>query len=357
MSEQVAAPAPYTALALQVRTRCVNAIGDVAAARAMMRESIDHIGARVRSSKAFVHQYNGTDVRLVVLPEYCLTGFPMGESIADWQAKAALEPDGPEYEALAAIAQGNDVFLCGNVYETDAYFPEFYFQTCFVISPAGETVLRYRRLISLYAPAPYDVWDRFLDRYGLDGVFPVADTEIGRLAAIASEEILYPEVARCLLMRGAEVFLHPTSEVGSPRNTPKSIARQARAIENIAYVVSANSASLDEIPWPAASTSGMSTVVDPHGHVLAEANPGGESMVAHALVELQGLREARRRTGLTNTVSRLPLQAFADSYRDHVVRPANRLLDADGRPVTPQRGEMRGWQAEDIAALAARGRI
>ena len=29
------------------------------------------------------------------------------------------------------------------------------------------------------------------DRYGLDGVFPVVKTEIGRLAAVASEEILY----------------------------------------------------------------------------------------------------------------------------------------------------------------------
>lgn len=357
MSEQVPAPAAYTALALQVRTRSVNASTSVEDARATMRSSIDHIGARVRSSKAFVQQYNGTDVRLVVLPEYCLTGFPMGESIADWQAKAALDPAGPEYEALAAIAWANDVFLCGNVYETDEHFPGFYFQACFVIAPSGDTVLRYRRLISLYAPAPYDVWDRFLDRYGLDGVFPVADTEIGRLAAIASEEILYPEIARCLMLRGAEVFLHPTSEVGSPRPTPKAIARQARAVENLAYVVSSNTAALDEIPFPAASTSGMSAVIDPHGHVLAEANPGGESMVAHALVELRALREARRRTGLTNTISRLPLQAFADTYRDHVVRPANRLLDADGQAVTPERGQMGAWQAEDIAALAARGRI
>jgi len=351
------APEPYSALALQVRTRSVNAAADAADARRMMRESIDHVGARVRSSKAFVRQYNGTDVRLVVLPGYFLTGFPMGESVAAWQARAAVAPDGPEYEALAAIAQANDIHLCGNVYETDAHFPDFYFQTCFIIGPSGDTVLRYRRLISLYAPAPYDVWDRFLERYGLEGVFPVADTPIGRLAAVASEEILYPEVARCLMLRGAELFVHPTSEVGSPQLTPKAIARRARASENIAYVVSANTASLDAIPWPAASTSGMSTVVDFHGHVLAEANPGGESMVAHALIELESLRAARRRSGLTNTLSRLPLQAFAETYRDRVVRPPNRLLDAQGRPRAPERGEMNAWQEADIAQLARRGLI
>ena len=111
-----------------------------------------------------------------------------------------------------------------------------------MIAPSGDFVLRYRRMISLSGPTPYDVWDRYLDIYGLEGVFPVADTPIGRLAAIASEEILYPEIARCHAMRGAEVFVHPTSEAGTPQDSIKEIARRARAIENMAFVVSANSA-------------------------------------------------------------------------------------------------------------------
>ena len=43
-------------------------------------------------------------------------------------------------------------------------------------------------------------------------MFPVAKTAIGNLAAIASEKILYPEVARCLAMRGAEIFYTPHLE-------------------------------------------------------------------------------------------------------------------------------------------------
>jgi predicted amidohydrolase len=357
MSDAVHTPEPYSALALQVSTDCVNAVSDPAEARRMMMTSLRRIGAKLRSSKGFVRQYNGTEVKLVVLPEYFLSGFPMGEDVPTWIAKACLDPDGAEYDALAELAQSAGVFLCGNVYETDPNFPDLYFQCCFVIDPAGHVVLRYRRLISLYAPSPCDLWQKYLDLYGLDAVFPVADTEIGRLAAIASEEILYPEVARCLLMRGAEVFLHPTSEVGSPLLTPKAVARRARAIENMAYVVSSNSASLDQIPFPAASTSGMSTVIDYHGNVLCEANPGGESMVAHALINLKSLREARRRTGLTNMVSRLPLQVFAESYASTVFRPCNRLATPEGGYRVPTRGEMNAWQEEDIEGLSGRGLI
>ena len=83
-------------------------------------------------------------------------------------------------------------------------------------------------------------------------------------------------------MRGAEVFVHSTSEAGSPSVSTKELARRARAAENLAYVVSANSASLEGIPVPAQSTSGMSKIVDYYGQIMAEASPGGESMVANA---------------------------------------------------------------------------
>ena len=68
-----------------------------------------------------------------------------------------------------------------------------------VIGPNGDVVLRYRRLTSCFEPTPHDVWDRYLDVYGADAIFPVARTDIGNLGTIASEEILYPEITRCIV--------------------------------------------------------------------------------------------------------------------------------------------------------------
>jgi predicted amidohydrolase len=348
------APERYGALALQFATACVNDCGDRDAARQRMRENLARVGASVAASKGFIRQYSGIETKLVVLPEYFLTGFPLGESVPVWRDKAALAIDGPEYRALAEIAARSDVYLAGNAYEIDPHFPELYFQTCFIIAPSGETVLRYRRMISLSAPSPYDVWDRYLEIYGLDGVFPVADTPIGRLAAIASEEIQYPEIARCHAMRGAEVFVHPSSEAGSPSVSTKEIARRARAAENLAYVVSANSAALTHIAIPAESTTGMSKVVDYQGQILAEASPGGESMVAYATIDLAALRACRRKTGLTNVLVRQPLQAYAASYADTAFHPANLLLDG-GTVRVPERREFSEWQRADIERLVKRG--
>ncbi|MEV0997579.1 nitrilase-related carbon-nitrogen hydrolase [Nonomuraea sp. NPDC050202] len=318
----------YTALALQVETRVGAGIGT----------AIDRIGVQVGGSKAWL----GPELRLVVLPEYVLTGFPMGESTGQWRDRAALDPGGPEYRALGTIAADHDVFLCVNAYERDEHFPGLFFQATVIFSPAGEVVLRYRRLHSLFSPTPYDVWERYLEIYGIDGVLPVARTELGNLAVVASEEILMPELARALALRGAEVLCNPTSEASSPALTPKAVARRARAVENLAYVVSANSGGLTGIAIPGDSTNGGSEVIDHQGRVLAQAGPG-ETLVAAAELDLAALRRARLRPGMANLLSRVKTGLWAEEYARHdVERPAEGV---------PDRAELRARQLAAIARL------
>lgn len=338
----------YRALALQAGCFAINGAIDAAEARSRILANIDRIGAAVGASKAFI----GQDLKLVVLPEYFATSYPMGETIEGWAARAAFTVDGPECARLARIASDHAVYLSGNAYEVDRAFPELYFQTSFIIDPDGTLILRYRRLVSLFAPSPHDVWDAYLEAHGAEAVFPVADTAIGRLACIASEEILYPEIARALALRGAEIFLHSTSEVGSPQLTPKDIAKRARAVENLAYVVSANSAGIHGLPFPAASTDGMSKIVDDQGRVLAEAGYG-ESMVANAEIDLAGLRRRRLRPGMGHTLSRLPAAAIALGLAPATL-PPNGFL-ADGQVRVPERAEFARRQRETILRMKRDG--
>jgi predicted amidohydrolase len=339
----------YRALALQLRCRAVNQLSHDEA-RASMRATIARIEAQIGAAKAFL----GSDVRLVVLPEYFLTGFPMGDPLPAWRDKAAIAQDGAEATALAAVAQKHGVFLAANAYETDAAFPELYFQACLVWSPSGELVLRYRRLISMFAPSPWDVWDAFLDRYGIDAVFPVAATAIGRLAAIASEEILYPEIARAHAVKGAEILLHSTSEAGSPELTPKDVAKRARALENLCYVVSANSGGIEGTAMAENSTDGMSKLVDYTGRVLAVAETG-ETINAHAEIDLAALRRNRARVGMGNLLARQALGLFAATYQGEI-HPKNTMW-RDGKVVVPERAAFAERQRGVIAALTARGLI
>ncbi len=341
----------YAAVAMQLTARSVEALADRAETQAAMVAHIDTVAAQILQAKVFIEQYGGSPLKLAVLPEYLFTSYPGRIGIPEFATKAAIAPDGPEYAALGAVAQRLGLFIAGNAYETDAHFPGLYFQASFVVAPSGDVVLRYRRLNSMYAPTPHDVWSKYLDIYGLDGVFPVADTEIGRLAAIASEEILYPEIARAQALRGAEVFVHSSSEIGSPALTHKQLARRARAFENLAYVVSANTAGISGTAMPLASADGNSAVVDWKGNVLAESN-SGETFTAFADIDIDGLRRARRKPGMTNYLSRQRLELFAAAYAGSV-QPA----DALGDGTIPDRDHFKRVQDAVISRLSAAGLI
>ncbi|MCA3002452.1 MAG: nitrilase-related carbon-nitrogen hydrolase [Burkholderiales bacterium] len=340
MSSQPNLFGPYRALALQIRCDAVNSISDVAACRAQMMRSIARIDRQIAASKMF----SGDDLKLVVLPEYFLTSFPTGPDLPTWAARACLLQDGPEYKALGEVAKKNGVYLSGNAYEIDPKFSDLSFQVSFIINDQGELILRYRRLISMYTATPHDVWDKFVDVYGAEAAFPVADTPLGNLACIASEEILFPEVARSLALRGAEIFLHSSSETGSPQATKKGIAKRARAVENLAYVVSANSAGIAGIDIPMASTDSGSMVIDYEGRILAEAGYG-ESMVALTQIDPATIRHVRGRVGMDNYLARLRLEPFATTYQMSVY-PPNVLANEK-----PSRAGFRAAIERGIAAI------
>lgn len=346
----------YMALALQVTAQGVNQAADRAAARALMVATIGKLKGQIRSAMIFIQQYAGSPVKLVVLPEYFMTSFPGPDTIPAWADKAAIAEGGPEYAALGAVAQELKIYLAGNAYETDKHFPDLYFQTSFIIGPSGDVVLRYRRLNSMYAPTPHDVLKKYLDLYGEEGLFPVARTPIGRLAAIASEEILYPEIARALALRGAEVFVHCSSEIGSPLATHKAIARRARAFENLAYVVSANTAGISGTAMPLASADGNSQVIDYKGAILAESNPG-ETFTAFGEIDLGALRRVRRKPGMTNYLARQRLDLFAGTYAAKQVHKGGSLLDSSGKLIIPDRAHFVKVQQDIIERMDKEGII
>lgn len=310
---------PYKALALQTTCYAVNNCTNNAEAATKMQANIQRIHTQIKASKQFI----GPDLQLVVLPEYFMTGFPMSESLEAWQQKACIHQDGAEYTALSHVAKDCAIYLSGNAYEIDPAFPDLYFQVSFIINPSGEVILRYRRLNSMFAPTPHDVLDAFIAAYGQDALFPVVQTPIGNLACIASEEILYPEIARALALKGAEIMLHSSSEVSSYLPTQKNIAKLARAQENMAYVVSANSAGIADIAIPFASTDGHSQIVQYEGMKIAEA-ANGESMNANATIHIEALRHHRKRPGMGNFLSRQRLELFTATYQQSIY-PANSL--------------------------------
>ena len=129
-------------------------------------------------------------------------------------------------------------------------------------------------------------------------LFPVAETEIGRLGAAICYDWLFPEAIREMGLAGAEVLIRVSAYM-DPWGTAAplewwTLINRVRAIENMAFVVAANQgASLRNYPpfsWP-----GGSMIVDFDGRILAQAEPGGGERIVVGPIDLAALRHERER--------------------------------------------------------------
>jgi predicted amidohydrolase len=235
----------WRATCIQMRSSIASLADGRKAARKIIDDNLDRAVTLIASA---CNSERSPDV--VVIPEFALQGPPHGETPDEWIDKACEPIPGTITQRLQELARRKGIFIAGNQFDTDARWPGRVFNTCFLIDRAGDVILKFRRINTAMWTSPHDFMDAYLAEVGLEGAFPVAETELGRIAVIACGEIAVPEVARVFMMRGAEILLHPTNDEG---NAGLEAAKVARAAENMCFVVSANVAAVSASPKTEAS--------------------------------------------------------------------------------------------------------
>jgi predicted amidohydrolase len=268
---------------------------------------------------------------LVVIPEFALQGPPHGETPEEWIDKACEPIPGAITHRLQEISRRKGIFIAGNQFDTDARWPGRVFNTCFLIDRAGEVILKFRRINTAMWTSPHDFMDAYLAEVGLEGAFPVAETELGRIAVIACGEIAVPEVARVFMMRGAEVILHPTNDDG---NAGLEAAKVARAAENMCFVISANVAGGIGFSKNGSTQGGRSRIVDYLGRSLAFEGKANETTEVSAEIDLRALRKARSDAGIENNLARARWDMYRPFYASAVGYPPNQFLATPMRDVS-----------------------
>ena len=250
------------------------------------------------------------DVRLVVFPEFAHAAprYPTAEELL---ARLAVPIPNEHTDRYQRKARQLGVFIqTGTFLESDPRWPGHVFNTTCLIGPDG-IAAKYRKV------HPWVPWEVHTSPHDLPGydepLFPVAETEIGRLGAAICYDWLFPEAIRQLALAGAEVLVRVSAYMdpwgtAAPLDWWTTINR-VRAIENMACVVAANQgASLRNYPpfsWP-----GGSMVVDFDGRVLAQAEPGGGERIVVGPVDLAALRDERRRRRGHHMLAHLRTEAY-----------------------------------------------
>ncbi len=311
---------PWRATSIQTRSRLAVKASDRAGAWAAIKANLENGCALIEAACK-----GDVPPKLVVLPEFAFQGPPHGMSAASWIDKACCPIPGPITAPLQKVAKQYGIYIGGHQFESDPEWPGRYFNSCFLIDPRGEVILRYRRVNTAAFPSPHDFMDAYLERYRPAEVFPVVNTEIGRIAMIPCGEINVPEVGRVLMMQGAEVFLHPTN---SPRRPAQEAAKVVRAAENMVYVISANVAEGIGFSYDGSVLGGRSHIVDYLGRTLAYEDGSDQTTAVSALIDIEALRAARKQdTGTSNPLLRARWEMYRPFFAAASFYPPNQFLD------------------------------
>jgi predicted amidohydrolase len=172
------------------RATCIQMTSDLAALSDDRQGAWKVIDGNIARAVKLIDQACAIPVskpQLVVLPEFAMQGPPHGQTIDQWIEKACAPIPGPITGRLQELARRQAIFIAGNQFEIDAKWPGRFFNTCFLIGPDGDIILRFRRINTAVWPSPHDFMDAYLAEEGFDGAFPVVDTELGRLAMRSRE--------------------------------------------------------------------------------------------------------------------------------------------------------------------------
>ncbi|MEM2935820.1 MAG: carbon-nitrogen hydrolase family protein [Candidatus Bathyarchaeia archaeon] len=101
--------------------------------------------------------------------------------------------------------------------------------------------------------------------------FAVIPLDFGRVGVMICMDIEYPEVALCLMLRGAEIIFFPHVQ-SSWGEVDWEIRYRARAVDTGLYLVSACYGIRDEEAWRPGMMLGRSGIIGPDSSVLAEAS-------------------------------------------------------------------------------------
>lgn len=185
---------------------------------------------------------------------------------------------GPSTDFYGDLARRNNVVIVTSLFERRA--AGLYHNTAVVMEKDGTMAGKYRKMHIPDDPAYYE---KFYFTPGDMGFRPI-DTSVGRLGVMVCWDQWYPEAARLMALRGAEVLIYPTAIGYESSDTHEEQERQreawttvqrGHAVANGIPVVAVNRVGHE--PDPSGQTNGIrfwgsSFVAGPQGEMLWRAS-------------------------------------------------------------------------------------
>lgn len=235
------------------------------------------INKNIESLEANIRKVAADGAELVVLQELHNSLYFCQVEDTDIFDLAETIP-GESTERFGKLAKELRVVIVLSLFERRA--PGLYHNTAVVLENDGTIAGKYRKMHIPDDPAYYE---KFYFTPGDLGFQPI-DTSVGRLGVLVCWDQWYPEAARLMAMKGADVLIYPTAigyestDVEDEKQRQRNawiISQRGHAVANGLPVISVNRVGYE--PDPSGQTNGItfwgnSFVAGPQGEMLYEAD-------------------------------------------------------------------------------------
>jgi len=199
---------------------------------------------------------------LLVLPELFATGYQFTDR-AEALALAEPVPGGPAGERLLALAASVNAVLVAGLAERDG---DAVYNSALAVGPQG--------YIGKYRKAHLFDTEKQCFLPG-DLPLPVFDIGAARVGLMICFDWRFPETARTLALKGADIIAHPANLVLP--HCPQAMI--TRCLENRVFAVTADRVGAEErLPGHPLTFIGQSQVVTPDGEIIYRASADREEV-------------------------------------------------------------------------------
>ncbi|MFO0795742.1 MAG: nitrilase-related carbon-nitrogen hydrolase [Candidatus Brocadiaceae bacterium] len=216
-------------------------------------------GKKEENTQNAIHHLKHLDADLVVLPELFNTGYQF-TSREEARAMAEPVPDGQTTQALITLSKGKQLYIVAGLAEREQ---DRCYNSAVIVGPKG-FIGCYRKLHLFYHEKQWF-------EPGNNGL-QVYDIGLARVGIMICFDWFFPEVARYLALKGADIICHPANLVLP--YCPQAMI--TRCIENGVFAITSNRIGTEKRTNETLSFIGTSQVVDTKGEILYRASPDRE---------------------------------------------------------------------------------
>lgn len=212
-----------------------------------------------------------------------------------WFAQAYPAYEHPCVKRLQVLAKNLEVVLPVSIFERDG--PRYY-NSVVVIDAGGELLGVYRKS---HIPDGPGYMEKYYFRPGDTG-YRVWNTRYARIGVGICWDQWYPEVARGLMLNGAEILFYPTAIGSEPQHPeldtqlPWHRAMQGHAVSNVVPVVASNRVGTEQGLGTPQNFYGSSFIADHRGDLVASMRRADEGFIS-AKFDLDFLDNQRAQWG------------------------------------------------------------